>query len=284
MQATVQIVNIYYIKMGCNCNESTLTNGLDGYDAFTVSTASYTQPAVNTNVTINVSNTSQYTGRWAITGQTIFVETGGYYLVVSSTTTSITMKYESDYETYNQSLTAAAGTVPTNRKVSPAGKKGIDGAIGTAIIYQYNSLTGVGNDVGTGESTLVTYTVLANELDVNGDQLDMDVYYTYANNDEVTMRVKFGGNTIFTWTEFGSSDLKINLNIRCSRISNTSQQWVITRQGANASKILYVGFVDQASGTATLSSSNVFLITADNIIVGVNQVVLNQLVIKKVNA
>jgi hypothetical protein len=269
----------------CGCgNSSTLTNGIDGYNAFTITTASYTQPAVNTNVTISVSNTGQYTGRWAITGQTIFVEDGGYYKVVSSTNTTITMKYESDYETYNQSLTAAAGTVATNKKVSPAGKKGIDGTDGVTILYAYNDLTGTGNDAATGESTLGSYTVLANEMDTNGDQLDIDVYYTYSENDEVTINLKLGGNTIFTFIEQVSIDTKNNLNIRISRISNTSQQWVITKQSSNATKLYYSGFVDQTSSSATLSNSNVFAITADNTIFGANQVVLNQLVIKKLNA
>lgn len=271
--------------MSCGCeNNTTLTNGIDGYNAYTITTASYIQPAVNTNVTISVSNNGQYTGKWAVPNQTIFVESGGYYIVVSSTTTSITMKYESDYETYNQSLTAAAGTVATNKKVSPAGKKGIDGAVGTSILYAYNDLTGTANDANTGESTLGSYTVLANELDTNGDQLDIDVYYTYANNDLVTMRVKFGGSTIFTYTELGSLDLKVNLNIRISRIDATSQQIVIVKNASSSTKQYLTGFVDQSSASATLSNSNVFSITADNAVFGADQVILNQLVIKKFNA
>lgn len=271
--------------MSCSCNNSsTLTNGIDGYNAYTVTTAAYTQPAVNTNVTISVSNNIQFTGSWATAGQTIYVDTGGYYIVVSSTATSITMKYEADYATYNQSLTAAAAVVATNKGVSPAGKKGEDGTNGTGVLYAYNDLTGVGNDTGIGESTLGSYTVLANELDTNGDQLDIDCYYTYTNNDQVTMRIKFGASTIFTFDEFGSGDLKVNLHLRVSRISATSQLWVINKQASDSSKLFYYGFVDQASSAATLSNTNLFSITADNLAGGVNQVVLKQLVIKKSNA
>lgn len=272
---------------GCGCNESTLVNGIDGFNAFTVTTASYVQPAVNTNVTITVSNIGQYTGRWAATNQTIFVENGGYYIVVSSTTTSITMKYESDYATYNQSLTAAGGTVATNKKVSPAGKKGTDGTTGingTSIIYGYNNKTGVGNDNGVGESTLASYTVVANELDVNNDQLDMDVYYTYTSPNEVVMRVKFGGATIFQYIEQNSNSLKVNLSIRVSRIDNTNQQWVIVKQSSDNTTLFFNGTVRYNSSAATLSNPNLFEITADNLIAGANQVTLNQLVIKKLNA
>lgn len=273
--------------MSCGCeNGSNLPNGIDGFNAYTVTTASYTQPAVNTNVTISVSNSGQYTGKWAVPNQTIFVENGGYYIVVSSTATSITMKYESDYATYNQSLTAAAGTVATNKRVSPAGKKGGDGTNGTSgttILYAYNDTTGTGNSNATGEDTLGTYTVLANELDVNGDQLDIDAYYTYSSPNEVVMRVKFGG-TVFTYTEQASLSTRNSLHVRISRISATSQMIVMTRLAANSTKIYYNTIVDQAAGTATLSNANAFQITADNIIAGANQVVLNQLVIKKLNA
>src|SRR3990167_3028196 len=266
--------------MGCGCEDSSnLPNGIDGFNAFTITTASYIQPAVNTNVTISVSNSGQYTGKWAAPNQTIFIESGGYYIVVSSTNTSITMKYESDYASYNQSLTAAAGTVATNKKVSPAGKRGTDGSAGTngtTILYGYNNKTGTGNDNGVGESTLGSYTVLANELDVNNDQLDMDVYYTYTNPNEVVMRVKFGGATVFTYTEQNSNNLKCNLSIRVSRIDGTNQQWVLVRQVSDASGTYYSGFVRYNSTTATLSNNNLFEITADNLIAGADQVLLNQ--------
>lgn len=269
----------------CDCeNNNTVPNGIDGYNAFTVTTVAFNQPAVSSNVTVSVSNNGQYSGKWAVAGQTIYIDNGGYYVVVSSTATSITVRYDADYSAFNQALTAVASPVATNSKVSPAGIKGIDGVSGSSILYAYNDLTGTGNDAGTGESTLGSYTVLADELDVNGDQLDIDIYYTYTNNDEVTMRIKFGGSTIFTWTEYGSSDLKVSLAVRISRISSSSQQFVITRQASDSVKQYYHGFVNQAAGTATLSNTNLFSITADNVVVGANQVVLNQLVINKHNA
>ena len=274
--------------MACDCqNSSTLTTGINGYNAFTVTTASYVQPAVNTNVTISVSNNSQYTGVWAVAGQTIYIDNGGYYIVdsvVSSTATSIVVKYESDYATFNQALTAAGNTVATNKKVSPAGKKGADGTNATSILYAYNNLTGVGNSAPIGEDTLGSYTILANELDVDNDEVTITIFYDYTASSRVTMKLKLGGSTIFSYGDISSTSLNTILDIKIARISNTSQLWTINKQSANATRTYSSMFTIDTSSAATLSSSNLFEITADNLSLGANQVVLKKLVIKKDNA
>lgn len=271
--------------MACDCqNSSTLTTGINGYNAFTVTTASYVQPAVSTNVTIYVSNNSQYTGVWAVAGQTIYIDNGGYYVVVSSTATQIVVKYESDYATFNQALTAAASTVATNKKVSPAGKKGVDGINPVSILYAYNNLTGVGNSAAVGEDTLGSYTIPASELDVNNDELDFYIFYDYFENERVTIRLKLGGSTIYTYNEIGALNTNNTLKIKVARISNTSQIWTIEKFSSDLTKISSSLFVDDTSSAATLTNTNLFEITADNLSLGANQVVLKKLVIKKDNA
>lgn len=275
--------------MGCGCEDNTtLTTGIDGYNAFTITTASYVQPAVNTNVTVSVSNNGQYTGVWAIPDQTIFIDDGGYYIVVSATATSLTIKYQTDYATFNQSLTAAAGTVATNRKVSPAGKKGEDGSTGEIILDSYVNTTGVGNDAAAGESTLRTYTLLANELTANGDYLDIDAYFTYnkqalARTNVMIMRLKLGGSTIFTWEELSAIDLNISLNIKISRISSTSQLWVINKNTSDSSYLYSNVLVGEPTSAADLTVNNDFLITADNGLATANQIILKKCVINKIS-
>ncbi len=123
--------------MCTDCNEITIPTGPKGdtgdigENAFTVLTATYIQPAVNTNVTISVSDTGSYSTGWCGIGQLIFVQLGGYYEVVSKTATSITIKYTSTYTTFNQSLTAAGLTVANSGTVSPGGLGGINGTNGT---------------------------------------------------------------------------------------------------------------------------------------------------------
>jgi len=275
----------------CGCNTLTIPNGIDGNNAYTLTTASYIQPAVNTNVTVTVSSSSQYIGEWAAAGQIIFIETGGYYEVVSSTSTTIVCKYTSSYTTYNQSLTAAAGTVASGKKVSPAGMIGTTGAsgvTGVTILDSYLSLTGTGNDAAAGESTLRTYTLLANELDTNGDYLDIDAYFSYtgqamARVNVMTMRLKLGGSTIFTWEELSPIDLNISLNIKISRISSTSQIWVIKKLTSDTTYLYSTVLVAEPSSAADLTTSNIFLITADNGLATANQIMLKKCVINKIS-
>ena len=123
-------------NLGCGgCDEITLPLGQDGTDgknAFTITTSSFTQPAVGSTVTINVSNIGQYTNAWASVGQVIYITdasgNGGWYSVDSkSGETSITIN--NLYATN----TAAGLTINSGASVSPsgpAGANGLDGAPG----------------------------------------------------------------------------------------------------------------------------------------------------------
>src|SRR5206468_5876545 len=54
------------------------TNGTNGVDAFTTTTASYTQPASCSDATVSVGDTT-----WIGIGQILFIPTGGFYIVGS---------------------------------------------------------------------------------------------------------------------------------------------------------------------------------------------------------
>jgi hypothetical protein len=118
----------------CGCDEILLpqgSNGVDGKNAFTVTTVQFTQPAANNSVTITVSDTVQNTNQWAIPGQIIRItdasSNGGWYRVTSITgTTQITI-VNLDYQ-------PGSSSSPTNilvgAKVSPAGLQGPAGGNG----------------------------------------------------------------------------------------------------------------------------------------------------------
>src|SRR4029077_17188202 len=53
-------------------------NGTNGVDAFTTTTASYTQPASGSDATVSVGDTT-----WIGIGQILFIPTGGFYIVGS---------------------------------------------------------------------------------------------------------------------------------------------------------------------------------------------------------
>jgi hypothetical protein len=112
--------------------------GLNGLNAFTVTTANFNQPSViNTPVTIAVSALGQATGVWAQPGQAIFIEGGGYYEVTAATATTITVEIpDSNTLTYNQAITPSGNAVTFPAGVSPAGIRGPQGATGNSTTGQ----------------------------------------------------------------------------------------------------------------------------------------------------
>lgn len=95
--------------------------GPAGVNAFTATTASFVQPAVSASVVVAVAESS-----WAVPGQVVYVENGGYYTVASvpdSTHIGLTNRGES-----GNALPGA--TVPSGSGVSPGGIEGPGGAAG----------------------------------------------------------------------------------------------------------------------------------------------------------
>jgi hypothetical protein len=105
------------------------TDGADGIDAFTFSTASFTQPAVGSSVSVGVVS-----GTWAAVGQYVYVQSAGYYTVSSASSTSLTLTLQS-------AIASVGATVATGRQVSPAGITGTSGTIGDAYTTLAASFT-----------------------------------------------------------------------------------------------------------------------------------------------
>ena len=108
--------------------------GLDGQNAYTKTNLGFNQPSsVGVPVAVSVDADGQLTGLWAKVGQTIFIEGGGYYKVISSTTTTITVEIPNAATlAYNHALTAGGADVPFPAGVSPAGIIGQTGQQGQA--------------------------------------------------------------------------------------------------------------------------------------------------------
>lgn len=132
------------------------TNGTDGENAFSSTTANFTQPAVNSNVAVTQTDTD-----WMTVGQAVFVETGGYYRVVSknlpSGGTIATLK------NLGVSVNAAPTTViSSGSHVSPAGEEGATGSIPGGALLAANNLSDVNNvatsrtSLGLGSAALLT--------------------------------------------------------------------------------------------------------------------------------
>lgn len=100
------------------------TNGTDGTNAYTTTSAVFTMPAVSSTVSVSVGNTA-----WLTAGQTVYVQTAGYF-TVSSVTDATTVVLTNLGYTGNAAPTTS---IPIGRQFSAAGVKGQDGALtGTA--------------------------------------------------------------------------------------------------------------------------------------------------------
>ena len=117
----------------CGCDEILLPQGSDGVNgknAYTVTTASFTQPVVGNSVTITVSNSLQNSNQWAIVDQIIRVTdasgNGGWYEVTSipspTQITATLLNYPG--------TTLNPTTIQSGAGVSPAGLQGPAGSNG----------------------------------------------------------------------------------------------------------------------------------------------------------
>lgn len=107
------------------------TNGVDGVNAFTTTTAQFTMPAEQANVTISVVTSAPFA-----VGQIIYVKSGGasgYFEVISKpSTVSLEIKNLENTATSVYLTNSAPGVVFANGgSVSPGGLQGPAGANGT---------------------------------------------------------------------------------------------------------------------------------------------------------
>lgn len=153
--------------------------GAAGKNAYTLTTASFTMPAVDANVTITVSTTGQYGNGWAKALQVIAITGAGYFQVVSTTgLNQITITNLG----YAGNATPAA-TIASGATVAPSGKKGEQGGAGAAGANGTTRLYELLNTVTSGTTgsfqAFAAYTVPANTLVNNGDALIVEARTTW---------------------------------------------------------------------------------------------------------
>jgi hypothetical protein len=101
------------------------SDGTDGLDSFTTTSAQFTQPASGSNVAITVAESG-----WMSVGQVIFIQSAGYFTVVSkASSTAVTI------QNLGYTGNAAATTViASGSQVSPGGLRGAAGVDGDGAI------------------------------------------------------------------------------------------------------------------------------------------------------
>jgi len=185
---------------GCPAGISTPSNGVDGLNSFTSTTADFVVPSVGANVTITVSSLGQATGKWAATGQLIFIEGAGWYRVVSSTDTTITATNPTAFTSENAALAAVGATVTLGKYVSPSGEKGADGSStngtdGTTVlevdVREYEE------DQNTFSAVSKSYTIPANTWEQTDDVVRLEMMLvTEISDSYYGLRIELDGNVV----------------------------------------------------------------------------------------
>ena len=244
---------------GCGCgNGNNCTDGLNGLNAFTVTTANFTQPAVGSNVTVSVSVSGQLTGLWAVAGQIIFIQVGGFYEVVSVNQigSQITVK-----NLGVSGYAAPAATITAGNKVSPAGYQGEEGVsvvsaaivggnliltlsdgstinagavVGSAGINQLYNNTSMQSFTGAGANSYATYAMPSGTFAVNGSTLEIEAMFELngsgAIGEQPPIQLLLNSTGIFpNPITIGLKEMyRVYFHIKLERVSATSVNVVTT--------------------------------------------------------
>src|SRR5215831_8589035 len=104
----------------CPNNPQTAVPGPPGENAFSFTTANFTQPLVGANVTVSLTHDG-----WVVPGQTVFIQGGGFYEVASVSGLLVTLT-----NTGNTGNAAPGTVINSGAKISPGG---IGGNVGNAF-------------------------------------------------------------------------------------------------------------------------------------------------------
>lgn len=219
----------------CNCDSITIPSiagpaGVDGLNSFTQTTAQFTVPAINANVTLAVSNTNPYTGLWAQPNQDIFIQSAGYYRVVSSSATSIVVT------NLGVSGNAVSGNVISNaRYVVPAGYS--FPSSGNIIFNYFNATAGTGSwQLFDGSSQDINYTDYA--LSTNGDEIEITgfIFTGLTLSANTAFRFRLEGTALLTTpnTITYSGVSRVTFEIKLVRVTSTTMIFMAKQYKAEA--------------------------------------------------
>ena len=206
----------------CQCS-----NGVNGKNIWTVTTALFVPPAPSASVQITVSSTQQLSNQGFGVGQVVYIENAGYYEVISiDSLTTMTVENLAGYGNPSPANVAPGAKVSPGGLIGPTGPAGTPAINGTTLLYNDN--TPVVSIIGGSPSVLHSYTVAAGELVNNGDALKVKtvvkVTTPFSNQlIEISLRVNNNKVTVAAFPNaliLGTKQIHIESLI--SRVSNTS--------------------------------------------------------------
>jgi hypothetical protein len=225
---------------------ATGTTGAAGQNAFTTTTATFSQPNVGNTVTISVGNSS-----WVSIGQVIFIYTGGSYQVVdvpgSTSIQILNLGYPEN--------AIAGSSVNASSNVSPGGIRGEAGATGSVSAVSELVITEEGSAPATAADQLKLYNQNNNlkfKLESNGAEI------TIAGTDRLQA---------YTKTQFATPVVNNSASGTVTLDGSASNVFILTLTGnitdltmnniqVGATYIIYL--IEDATGGATITLNSIF--------------------------
>jgi hypothetical protein len=128
-------------------------NGVDGINAFNFTTASFTMPAVGSNVPVTVKSINPFKNSWFAIGQIVFIEIAGYFQVVSTSGSNQVNLKNLGYSDINFTPAPNGTTIAPNAKVSPAGLQGVTGNTGGVGVNGISRVAYLSGPILSGSTT-----------------------------------------------------------------------------------------------------------------------------------
>lgn len=250
------------------CNNNSINEGLNGYNSYTFTTASFVMPAINnaTPVTINLLNDRPSTGSWIPPGSLIFIA-GNYLRVVSSTENTVTVTNPTTSILYTNNDEPGA-VIPANQLVVIAGEQGPPTTLPRRSVMVDTSSWVSNPVIGSGYQTLLTGTT--DKLSDVGDVVDILMYVKTLGSAAVGGGIKMLANNVLLH-EIVDDLENLFLKVQIRKVSSTqfsffSEIYLSDQFGTPSftnQQLIPSSYKNSGTATVVSTSSLIFSVMAD---------------------
>lgn len=228
--------------INCGSDEVELCSCQDGKHSWGVTSASTL--VTSASFVLTMSTVGQYSGAWAAVNEHVFIQGFGYYKVVSSTSSTISLTepaspfvggaaFAANTVDFQSQAISGNYTIASGTKVTPAGLKGTTGTAGVAAtlegVFHGATTTADINPASTSYLTLATENIAAASLIDVGDSLRIKACYYFSpgiSTGSGNIKILFGGVSIteFSGIEPPVYDIFPYIEVECivSRVDNVT--------------------------------------------------------------
>ncbi len=162
----------------------------------------------------------------------------------------------------------------------PQGPQGVQGPAGpagfTGNVILFADLKIWGNLEPIGEDTFVSVSIPANTLQNEGDELEIFCYFDYTANDLVNFTFRLAPGQEYVYPIINANNDFRLVRVYITRVSAGSQFWTIEALVNDSVSGVAVQTIATNTTTFNLSTATTLELTASNVALGANQVVMKK--------